>query len=717
MFFETVAHGGPTYFHLAPLAIFIPLLGAVFNFLFGRRVGERGVATVAVGAAGAAFVISVLQWLSVRAQPEGAVVPIVDWITIGDFHVRWAQLIDSLSVTMMLVVTGVGTLIHIYATAYMHYDVRYKGDPRRYARFFGYFNLFIAMMMILVTGDSYLTLFVGWEGVGLCSFLLIGFWYEFDLLGRPSTANARAAQKAFIVNRVGDFGFLLAIFTLFWYFGTVEFHGVFEKVHEVAAEHPAALLAVTLFLLLGVTGKSAQIPLFVWLPDAMAGPTPVSALIHAATMVTAGVYLITRSAELYMAVPQAQAVVAMVGGLTALVAATMAVAQYDIKKVLAYSTISQLGFMVAAVGMGAFVAGMFHLVTHAFFKALLFLGSGSVIIALERAHHPLPDDPEAQAVARHHGHGHEDHGHDAHHEPFDPQDMRNMGGLLRRIPITSWTYIIGGLALAGIPPLAGFWSKDEILLEAKHLQPVVYGLLTLAAFLTAFYVTRQLVMVFLGQPRSEAAAHAIESPKAMTGVLITLAILSLVGGFLNAPGVHAFGHWLEHTLPEVEVLPFNLVVAGISTGVALVSMALAWSLYQRVRAWSAWHEDPLMRVLGRGVFTFLQRAWHWDDFYQTVIVQPYQVLAEFLADAVDWAFWHDWVHDTLIAGTYRRLSRVLSGPIDLGIIDGIANGLAQATQGVALIWRGLQTGFVRTYALAVMLGVIGMLAYLLWAVR
>ncbi|NPA30636.1 MAG: NADH-quinone oxidoreductase subunit L [Chloroflexi bacterium] len=721
MLFETVAHGGPTFFQLAPLVVFIPLLGATINFLFGRRLGERGVATVAVTAAGTAFLISVLQWLSLRAHPEGATQVVVEWITIGDFQVRWAQLIDTLSVTMMLVVSGVGTLIHIYATAYMHYDVRYKNDPRRYARFFGFFNLFIAMMMILVTGDSYLTLFVGWEGVGLCSFLLIGFWYEYDILGRPSTANARAAKKAFVVNRVGDFGFLLAIFTLFWYFGTVEFHGVFAKVHEVAAAHPQVLLAVTLFLLLGVTGKSAQIPLFVWLPDAMAGPTPVSALIHAATMVTAGVYLITRSAELYMAVPQAQAIVALVGGLTALVAATMAVAQYDIKKVLAYSTISQLGFMVAAVGMGAFVAGMFHLVTHAFFKALLFLGSGSVIIALERAHHPLPDDPEAQALAREHGHGgHDAHGHDDHehgHEPFDPQDMRNMGGLLRRIPVTSWTYIIGGLALAGIPPLAGFWSKDEILLEAKHLQPVVYGLLTAAAFLTAFYVTRQLVMVFLGRPRSEAAAHAIESPKAMTGVLVTLAGLSLVGGFLNAPGVHAFAHWLEHTLPEVETLPFDLVVASVSTGLALLSMLTAWSLYKGVRAWVEWQQDPLERILGPGLFGFLHHAWHWDDFYQAVFVRGYDALAAFLAHTVDWAFWHDWFHETIIAGTYRRLSRFLAWSVDLGVIDRLANELAGAVKGLALVARKLQSGYVRNYALSVFVGVVLMLGYLLWVVR
>ncbi len=714
MFLEIVAREGATFFHLAPLAVFVPLLGALLNGLIGRRLGERGVALIAVTASGFAFLVAVLQAISLTVHPEGTVVPIANWITIGELHIAWAQQIDTLSVTMMLVVSGVGTLIHIYAVSYMHYDVRYKGDPGRYARFFAYFNLFIAMMMILVTGDSYLTLFVGWEGVGLCSFLLIGFWYEMDILGRPSTANARAAMKAFVVNRVGDAGFLLAMFLMFWFFGSLQFREVFEKVPEVAQAQPWVLLAITLLLLLGVTGKSAQIPLFVWLPDAMAGPTPVSALIHAATMVTAGVYLVTRSHEIYAAVPEAQAVVAVVGGLTALVAASMAVAQYDIKKVLAYSTISQLGFMVAAVGMGAFVAGMFHLITHAFFKALLFLGSGSVIIALERAHHPLPEEGG-------HGHGHDQGGHGEHedhgeHEPFNPQDMRIMGGLLRRIPVTGWTYIIGSLALAGIPPLAGFWSKDEILLEAKHLQPVVYGLLSAAAFLTAFYIFRQVFIVFFGQPRSEAAAHAVESPRLMTGVLVVLAFLSLTGGFLNTPWFHPLGKWLEHTLKEVEFLPFDPLVAGISTAVGLVAIALAWVTYRPTFAWPHWEQDPLQARL-RGLFGFLQASWHWDDLYQAVFVRGYRALAGFLAFAVDWTFWHDWFHDVVVAGGFRRISRFLSQPIDLGIIDGIANGLGHSVQGLALTLRRWQTGYVRNYALAVMFGVVGMLVYILWAIR
>jgi NADH-quinone oxidoreductase subunit L len=313
--------------------------------------------------------------------------------------------------------------------------------------------------MILVSGDNYLMLFVGWEGVGLCSFLLIGFWYDQNLDASPGIENAMAAKKAFVTNRIGDFGFLIAGFIMFWAFGSFEFHTVFEKAPEIAAVMPGVIIAITMFMLLGVTGKSAQLPLYVWLPDAMAGPTPVSALIHAATMVTAGVYLVARSAELYILVPQAQFWVAIVGAATALFAATIAVGQFDIKRVLAYSTISQLGFMVAAVGMGAFVAGMFHLVTHAFFKALLFLSAGSVIQGVERGHHHVEHDPKLKKQVKGHG-------------KFDPQDMRNMGGLRTRMKTTFWVYLIGAVALSGLPPLAGFWSKDEILAEGFQLNPL-----------------------------------------------------------------------------------------------------------------------------------------------------------------------------------------------------------------------------------------------------
>ncbi len=665
-----------TYFHLVPWVVFFPVAGLLINILFGRILGERGVALVGVLAPALAFGVAVLQWVSLRAHPEGAVVVLADWMTSGPLQVRWAFRVDTLSTTMMLVVTGVGTLIHLYAVGYMHYDVRYKGDPGRYRRFFVFFNLFIAAMMILVSGDSLLTLFVGWEGVGLCSYLLIGFWFEYDTLGRPSDANAQAAKKAFITNRIGDAGMLLAMFLAFWTFKTLDFGPMFAQAQSVAAQHPGVILAITLFMLLAVTGKSAQLPLYVWLPDAMAGPTPVSALIHAATMVTAGVYLVARTQPFYALVPQAQHTVALVGALTALFAGTIAVGQYDIKKVLAYSTISQLGFMVAAVGMGAVVAGMFHLVTHAFFKALLFLSAGSVIIALERAHHPLPE--EAGEIP-HHEHGDEE----AHGAVFDPQDMRNMGGLRKVIPLTFWVYLIGAVALAGIPPLAGFFSKDEIVAAAKAHDPVVYGLLVVAAFFTAFSMGRQIFLVFFGAPRSEAAAHAKESPAVMTGPLVALAFLSVVGGALNWPGVGTLAHWLEHALGEVHELPFNPVVAGSSTLIALVAVGLAWALYGRQPLTRADQPDPLKRLLGP-IFIGMEHKWWVDELYWAIILQP-----------------------------YVRLSQAL-GRFDLGVIDAVGNGLAAVAQTTAQGLRRIQTGFVRNYALAITLGVVLMLGYLLW---
>ena len=665
-----------TFFHLAPWVVFFPLAGLLINILFGRALGERGVAWVGVLAPTLAFGVAVLQALSLAAHPEGTVVTVADWMTAGPLQVRWAMRVDTLSVTMMLVVTGVGALIHLYAAGYMHYDVRYKGDPGRYRRFFVFFNLFIAAMMILVSGDSLLTLFVGWEGVGLCSYLLIGFWFEYDTLGRPSDANALAAKKAFITNRIGDAGMLLAMFMAFWAFGTLDFGPMFAQAQSVAAAHPGIILAMTLFMLLAVTGKSAQLPLYVWLPDAMAGPTPVSALIHAATMVTAGVYLVARTQPFYALVPTAQHAVALVGALTALFAGTIAVGQYDIKKVLAYSTISQLGFMVAAVGMGAVVAGMFHLVTHAFFKALLFLAAGSVIIALERAHHPLPEEGGAAHHEAHGEHGPED-------APFDPQDMRNMGGLRKVIPLTFWVYLIGALALSGIPPLAGFFSKDEIVAAAKAHDPLAYWLLVVAAFFTAFYMGRQVFLVFFGKPRSEAAAHAKESPPVMTIPLVALAFLATVGGALNFPGVHTLGRWLEHTLGEVPAEPFQVAVALTSTVIALVAIGLAWALYGQRPLASADQPDPLKRLLGP-IFTGMEHKWWVDELYWAIILQP-----------------------------YVRLSAALAR-FDSGVIDAIGNGLGSLAQKIAQGLRPLQTGFVRNYALAVALGVVVMLGYLLW---
>ncbi len=440
-------------------------------------------------------------------------------------------------------------------------------------------------------------------------------------------------------------------------------------------------------------------------------------------MVTAGVYLVTRSAPLYTLVPQAQYIVAMVGAGTALFAATIAVGQYDIKKVLAYSTISQLGFMVAAVGMGGYVAGMFHLITHAFFKALLFLSAGSVILGLERGHH---------AHAHHAAHdnqgkgkkkeerkkvesGHDAHGPDDHGEVFDPGDMRNMGGLRKTMPVTFWLYMIGTLALAGIFPFAGFWSKDEILLDASLHFTSVYWQLTLAAFFTAFYMGRQIWMVFFGEARSDAAKHAQESPKVMTLPLVVLAVLSVVGGALNLPfeGFHNLGHWLGYTIGEVEGLPLNLPVAGISTVLALLAILVSWFIYGR-NPLKANQPDPLKKPLGF-IFTGMENKWFVDEGYFAVIINPFKKISAFLADVIDGRFWHDFVHDTVILGTYNWLSEIaLNEYADQKGIDAFANWLGDATQWVSANMRKIQNGFVRSYALSVMLGVVLILGYLIF---
>jgi NADH-quinone oxidoreductase subunit L len=719
---ETVNTG---FLFLAPWLVFAPLVGLLINLVLGgwfmrRPWGENAVGIVASLASGAAFVVSVLLTLSLSAN-HGEVMRwyLAEWIHIGELQLDWTFRVDSLSTTMMLVVSGVGTLIHIYAIGYMREDVRFKNDIGRFPRFFIYLNLFIAMMMILVAGDSYMMLFVGWEGVGLCSFLLIGFWFELDTLGRPSWANSNAAKKAFIVNRIGDFGFLIAGFIMFWVLGSFQFDQVFEAAREAPK---GVILAITLLMLVGVAGKSAQIPLYVWLPDAMAGPTPVSALIHAATMVTAGVYLITRSAELYTLVPEAQFIVALTGAVTALFAATIAVGQYDIKKVLAYSTISQLGFMVAAVGMGAFVAGMFHLVTHAFFKALLFLSAGSVILGVERGHHHLAhghhghktesdDSPHqhSQDSASHAEPVHEEAG-----EVFDANDMRNMGGMRKAMPVTFWLYMIGTLALAGIVPFAGFWSKDEILLDASLHYPLIYWILTIAAFLTAFYMGRQIWMVFFGEPRHEAAAHAEESPLVMTVPLMVLAFLSVVGGALNLPfeGFHNLGHWLEHTLQEVESLPLSLGVAGGTTALALIAIYVSWLIYGR-NPLRTGEVDPLKRRLG-AVFTGAENKWYVDELYHAIIVTPFVKGSQFLADVIDWRFWHDWFHERVIAGTYNWISNIgLNLYVDQRGIDALANYLATVTQRLSVTLRKIQNGFVRSYALSVLLGVVVIVGYLI----
>jgi NADH-quinone oxidoreductase subunit L len=680
---------GSGLFALAPLVIFLPLAGLLVNLAFGRRLGERFSGIVASAAVGLGFLVSILQLLALQAEPEGARVLVAEWIRIGELTVPWSLQIDSLTVTMLLMVNGVSTLIHIYAIGYMHEDVRFQGDPGRFTRFFIFFNLFVAAMMVLVTGDSFLTLFVGWEGVGLCSYLLIGFWYE---KGEGGIGNALAGKKAFVVNRIGDLGFLLAIFTAFWAFGSLRFEEVFHAAEELGPAAAGIATLITLFLLIGATGKSAQLPLFVWLPDAMAGPTPVSALIHAATMVTAGIYMIARTSPLFELAPATANLVALVGAATALFAASIAVGQFDIKRVLAYSTISQLGFMVAAVGIGAYAAGMFHLIAHAFFKALLFLSAGSVIQGVERGHHPVS----------HGGHG----------EPFDPNDMRGMGGLRRSMPLTFTVFLIGALALAGIPPLAGFFSKDEILADAAAGHSTVYLLLTAAAFLTALYVGRQLLMVFFGAPRSAPAEHAQESPAVMTVPLIVLAVLAALGGGLNFPGVHSLTLFLEHTLDGLHATEFNPAVAGVSTGLALFALGLAWLLYGR-RTLQAGEADPLSRILG-ALFTALNRKWYVDELYDWLFVRRYVAAAGWLADVLDERFWHDWFHDTLLARSFRMGTRWLNESFDLHVIDGAANGLARLTQRAAAGLRRLQTGYVRNYAISVFVGLLLVMSYLLF---
>jgi NADH-quinone oxidoreductase subunit L len=691
-------------FSLVPWIVFFPAIGLLLNLAVGKRFGEKFIGTVASLAAGLAFAVSAALFFALQANHgEEEVVRFLDWIRIGGFDAGWHFRVDSLSVTMMLVVSGIGTLIHIYAAGYMHYDVRYKEDPGAYNRFFIYLNLFIAMMMILVSGDNYLMLFVGWEGVGLCSFLLIGFWYNRSPDGSHGTGNSYAAKKAFIANRVGDFGFLMAMFTTFWVTHSLQFDEVFHAV-ESGEVPPWAVWAITIFMLLGVTGKSAQIPLYVWLPDAMAGPTPVSALIHAATMVTAGVYLIARSAPIFSSIEAVHNVVAWVGAGTALFAATIAVGQYDIKKVLAYSTVSQLGFMVAAVGMGAYAAGMFHLVTHAFFKALLFLGSGSVILAVERGHHPIGEDAKHHKKAKHDDHGH----------AFDPQDMRNMGGLRTRIPWTFWTYMMGTLALAGIPPLSGFFSKDEILTDALHFNVYLYVTLTLAAFLTAFYMGRQVWLVFFGEPRTHGAEAAKESPKTILIPLVILAGLSMLGGFLNFPLLHQFGHWLEYTLGHLyHATDFLWEVALGSMAFALAAIYISWLVYGEKPRRTVKEKDPLEKAIP-GLFAGMNAKWWIDEIYEDLIIRPYQRLAAFLADVVDWRFWHDWFHDRVLRDGFFGLTRFLAQPVDLGVIDGIANGLARLAQGSAAALSIFQTGFVRNYALWVFVGVVSIMGFLIF---
>ena len=730
-------------FGLAPLILILPLIGVLFNGLVGRRfvehnrqTGEKWSGWFGSLMAMSAFAIAVAMFFGLRAHEFHAeIVVLFDWIHVGDFYVPWAMQIDTLSSTMMLVVTGVGSLIHIYAIGYMH------GDPN-FSRFFTYLNLFLFFMLILVTGNNYLMLFVGWEGVGLCSFLLIGFW--FDRVNEAGEAmNANAARKAFVANRVGDLAMILAMSLTFWTFKSLEFQPVFDSAVEMfesghmvhfglfEASLGGVLTAITALFLAGAAGKSAQIPLYVWLPDAMAGPTPVSALIHAATMVTSGIYLIVRSNVLFEIVRESGEVisflgisspdlVAYTGAATALFAGLIAFTQNDIKKVLAYSTVSQLGFMIAAVGMGAYVAGMFHLITHAFFKALLFLGSGSVIHGMEHGHHEL-------------AHGH----HDA-HDTFDPQDMRTMGGLRHKMPWTFRTYMVGALALSGIFPLAGFWSKDEILAHGTEHNTIIYWMLGIAAFCTAFYMGRQLKMVFFGESRHEAADHAHESPPTMTVPLAILAVLSILGGLLNLPyfsdatykaasAAHDYGiylaleHWLEHSIGAFHLSEEGLIhlphtplvlsptVAGLSTIFAVVALGLAFYVVYGNRPKSAEERDPLQStpIWWMSVLPF-------DTLYMKYVIPLFNRLSDFLGYRLDWDFWHNFVHERIIRDTFVGFANFASDVLDRQGVDGLVNGAGHAARWLAGGLRQSQTGYARTYALSIFLGTVALLTYFLW---
>ncbi len=640
---------------LFPLILLFPVLGLAINAILGRRVSVKVTGSIASAAVFMSFLTALGGLRALLALPESERVIVYrlwDWISAGSLHVDLALRLDPLSALMTLVVTGVGFLIHIYSIGYMSHD-------RDYPRFFIYMNLFMFSMLTLVTGSNFLVLFVGWEGVGLCSYLLIGFW--FDKMFTPTMSNSSAGKKAFIVNRIGDFGFLLALFLIFKHFGSLDFDSVFTT----ALHHPApigVMTAIGLLLLLGATGKSAQIPLFVWLPDAMAGPTPVSALIHAATMVTAGVYMVARSHVLYALAPAALSTVAIIGGLTAFFAATIAVTQNDIKKVLAYSTVSQLGYMFLGLGSAAFSAGLFHVMTHAFFKALLFLGAGSVIHALH-----------------------------------EEQDIRNMGGLRKKLPLTFATFAIATLAIAGMPGLSGFFSKDEILAAAFQNGPRwLWVMSVVTAGLTSFYMFRLLFLTFFGKSRvaAEKESKIHESPKVMTIPLMILAVLSVIGGWIGLPPVMGTNLFAKFLAPVFEGLHHiegfghhghlshsaEWILMGVSTVMALAGFILAWRMFIKPAELGS-------RLSGeRGAFyRLLEDKYRIDEIYEAVIIRP-------------------------LAWLSQQLWRI----VDEMIIDGFVNFSGLLVRVGGEVVRIFQTGYVQTYAFFMVLGLLAILLKLVF---
>jgi NADH-quinone oxidoreductase subunit L len=594
----------------------LPLLGFLVNGLFGRRQSKAFVNAVAVGSVALSFLWVVKTLFALGDLEAPHIERYFTWFASGDFRVGVDFLVDRLTAVMLLIVTGVGSLIHVYATGYM-------AKEEGYWRFFAYLNLFMFFMLVLVLANNFLVLFVGWEGVGLCSYLLIGFYILEKFAGD-------AAKKAFIVNRIGDFGFSLAMFLVVIHFGTLDFGTVFGKAREMQPEAAAgAITAICLLFLVGAAGKSAQIPLYVWLPDAMAGPTPVSALIHAATMVTAGVYMVARSHDLFNLAPIALETVAVVGILTAFFAATIGIAQNDIKKVFAYSTVSQLGYMFVGLGVGAYGTGIFHVVTHAFFKALLFLGAGSVI-------------------------------HACHHE----QDLREYGGLRKKIPVTFWTMMAAWAAIAGVPPFSGFKSKDEILLAAHAHHPWIYWLGVVTAAITAFYVSRAMFLTFFGEYRGHAHPH--ESPSSMTLPLVVLALLSLAGGYLPVLD------WLAPVVGESHgAHEFSLVAIAVAAGAA--GIALAYVMY----VLSPGLPDAVASRF-KGLYTLIYNKYFVDEIYDVAIVHPIEEGSRFF-------LWRGF---------------------DMGVIDGLVNGVGSVSRSIGGGLRRMQSGNIRSYAAWVAAGAL-----------
>ena len=624
-----------------------PLIGFLLSGLYGKRIGNKVVGIMSSGAILLSFAASlVLLSKYVGLNQPGAEFhsTLFAWIPVADLQVNFSYQIDSLSLMMAVMVTGVAFLIHVYSIGYM------KGDAG-YARFFSYMNLFTFMMLNLVLADNYLLMFLGWEGVGLCSYLLIGFWYEDE-------ANASAGKKAFIVNRIGDFGFLLGALLLFTTFGSLTYSEIFSQLDRFTIGD-GVITAITLLLFVGAIGKSAQIPLYVWLPDAMAGPTPVSALIHAATMVTAGVYMVARSSFLYVLAPTSMALIAVIGAATAIFAATIALTQNDIKKVLAYSTISQLGYMFLALGVGAFAAGMFHLLTHAFFKSLMFLAAGSVMHALS-----------------------------------NEQDMQFMGGLKKHTPKTYVVFLVGALAISGIPGLSGFFSKDEILWQAysSPLGNIWFWIVgVIAASLTAFYIFRLLFLTFHGEPRWKEGTKAHESPNIMTLPLIILAILSVVGGYIGIPAILGGGNQFHNFLKEnVAELPVGSMmhshneeytIMAISTLIGLAGIFIAYIFYIRRK-----DLPETLAIKAKSIYALLMNKYYVDEIY-----------------------------DVLFIRSTKRLAIALWQKFDVLVIDGIVNGAGRIIITFGSYLRLTQSGLVQSYAFSIFIGGLIIIGYFIFS--